>query len=967
MTHTRATWLAAWLAAGAALYLAGCGVEPPGLGWTPAGSGPVVVFDPLAKPDPEIPWPNDAATLPDDRMPTGRRLNLAVLSALGREASARAALDQADGFGVTGAISVSFDAPLDLATVRPGSVLLFDVTPSSPEFGHSIPLDLRAEAFPLRTFDVRAITPGDPLADLPDFVLPPDNDVDGERVEFYEVATNTLRVRPLVALRPATTYAVVLTRALRGLDGQPVRSPFARVHAASQARALAPVGELVPGGPQEIAFAWSFTTRSIGHTLRTLREGLDGRGPASVLARDFAPHLLDVVDLGIEHDGDGTLADKGVPAVARDNAFILQAPFLNWVLGLFGGLLPSTFAEFRYVDYFVFGHMAAPDVRNPDDGVLRVDPDGRPQAVRWGSVPFLLSVPRARGRFQPPFPVLVYLHGARTSRIEQLAIADQMARSGIAVFSFDAAGHGPIGGDLAAILQREGGKVPVETVQFVLQTVLTQVLGEPVELVGKPLSDTFDLLASIGLFYELFFDGRSEDLDGDGVLLSGDGYFTGDVPRMASATQQTVLDALSALRMLRSWGGGSQGASTGVPGSVEAAVLQGDFNADGVVDVGGPDNHYYVAGTSLGGIHTSVVAAVEPGFEAAVPIVSGGSFIDILVRTTLDQVADVVFDDATGPRLVGCPVGGDGEAHVALTFNEWSLDCRDDATVELAAAQAGLPALPVVAGATVRLVNRSLQERAGRPGYPRSQAETVMAPDGSFSLGVPADVGDVMHLEMVSPTGDLLAEVDYATPVSGLGRVRNSPRFRRLLDLATILFDDADPLAYARFLIREPMDGPARHVLHLVDVGDRTVPFSTMLAWDRTVGLLGLDESEMLAYNQAFVDRGVVEGGVEPWDVEGRLGQGDALGPLPAVEAGGGVSAVRIAALGDHEYIAAPRPDAPFDFATFHRNLFVAFLRSGGTQLPDDACLEDDSCAWIAADAAEGEPAVDSADSISRQ
>ena len=39
---------------------------------TPAGSGPVVNWDPLHRPLPEIPLPNDVATYPDPGSPTDR-------------------------------------------------------------------------------------------------------------------------------------------------------------------------------------------------------------------------------------------------------------------------------------------------------------------------------------------------------------------------------------------------------------------------------------------------------------------------------------------------------------------------------------------------------------------------------------------------------------------------------------------------------------------------------------------------------------------------------------------------------------------------------------------------------------------------------------------------------------------------------------------------------------------------------
>ena len=65
---------------------------------------------------------------------------------------------------------------------------------------------------------------------------------------FYERETDTLIVRPLVPLRERTTYAVVITRKLLDLQGQPVGSPYPGVHHASQGAALAPLAATLLAG-----------------------------------------------------------------------------------------------------------------------------------------------------------------------------------------------------------------------------------------------------------------------------------------------------------------------------------------------------------------------------------------------------------------------------------------------------------------------------------------------------------------------------------------------------------------------------------------------------------------------------------------------------------------------------------------------------------------------------------------------
>ena len=226
---------------------ASSGDPPEGLGHTPGGSGPRVLWDADREPDAEVPFPNNSATVLDPASPTGRRLNLSLDSPLHAERHLRERLNRLDGFSLFGAITVSFDSPLDLATVTDASVLLVNVTPGSPDLGKTVPLDLGRGAYP-STMRPRALFPYDPGATLPDLLFPLDNDVGGRRVEHWEVATNTLILRPLFPLRPRSTYAVVLTRGVKGLDGAVVQSPFAGINPAAQTESLRPALTAVTGG-----------------------------------------------------------------------------------------------------------------------------------------------------------------------------------------------------------------------------------------------------------------------------------------------------------------------------------------------------------------------------------------------------------------------------------------------------------------------------------------------------------------------------------------------------------------------------------------------------------------------------------------------------------------------------------------------------------------------------------------------
>ncbi len=163
----------ATIAAAAALCIACAGPRPHDGPPTPAGTGPTVRWDLRHKPLPEIPLPNDTATILDPTSPTGRRLNVSLLATTALERDAREKFDRLDGFGVSMPVSVAFDAPLDLDALserhddddmRDDAVFLVNVDPDCETFGEEVVLDLGRGRFPLVTDRFELLFQNDPHA-----------------------------------------------------------------------------------------------------------------------------------------------------------------------------------------------------------------------------------------------------------------------------------------------------------------------------------------------------------------------------------------------------------------------------------------------------------------------------------------------------------------------------------------------------------------------------------------------------------------------------------------------------------------------------------------------------------------------------------------------------------------------------------------------------------------------------------
>jgi hypothetical protein len=958
---------------------AGCfsDAPPSALGQAPPGSGPVVRFDVFKKPFPDIPLPNDFATRYDATSPTQRRLNASVLAGpTAWEQATRAELDKLSGWGTLAPISVSFSAPLDpgaiLARHRPGrfdhredAVLVIDVTQGSPGLCEAIPLDVGQGNYP-QVLAEPVVYDADPRADLStltfeeteedtngngvldpgedtdmDGVLDHPNTRDGRRgspvIEFYERETNTLILKPVMPMREATTYAVVLTRRLVSPSGKPVRSPFPGINHVEQSPALSALpgclgryGLSVP----DVSFTWSFTTQSISHDYRLVRDGLHGLGPMAKLGADFPATLSRLDD--VRDAAPGVTSTKIVPM----SAFVPLALQLLELTGSSKEQKKVFEATMQSVDYVVAGAIRSPQLFPRTDEAGAMLPlyrqvwnlDAPP---RGEEVPFWMFVPKKRSG---PAPVAVFIHGHGGSKFDALPFAGLLASYGVATMGIDAPSHG----------------VGLSRVQL----GLVQGFFRQAKLAG--LGDSL-------------LNGRAIDWTGDGNVDSGDDFWTAYVFHTRDMVRQTMLDAMQVIRALRAFDGKATWAFD--PGGRGAPGLAGDFDGDGVVDVGGAAP-LHVIGGSLGGITGAVLAGVEPAVDTAVSIVPGGMLSEIGTRSTLGPL----FYAEKGALMV--------RANNGQTQNA-ALKVHD------------LP--PLSPMDTVVLQNHKTGEHRC----------AAVQKSGTFRVAVSSDAGDPLSLSVYrgplaprTPEGCALPKeppyVEVTTfgydvglgeksfapgsplvaPCDGFGQRRATPDLRRFLGLSQIALDAADPMNWAPYwdgarTMSYGTGGTVRtNVLLMPSVGDPGVLIAGGVALARAAGYVEHDRADARfgkSQNQVLLDTYTTEGTFRLgrfrdgkgnpvlMDVENLAAAvpvADGLDvprltpplrlvrPNPSGDGGqSGVIFVMLDPKGKHGF-AGPEPTKPFDLGTYLLNIVGRYIQSGGRAFSFDGCQARSACPW---------------------
>ncbi|MBI5511148.1 MAG: hypothetical protein HY903_20500 [Deltaproteobacteria bacterium] len=893
-----------------------------GLGKTAAGNGPVVVWDPYTEPLPEIPFPNDIATRYDASAATARRVNVARGAPTRFERDLRGHIDELDGFGTFAPFWVRFASPdpshpelgrLDLDRIRARQkgdvdfaddvVLVLNITPGSRTYGAAAQLDFgngnypvlleRTDEFfdndtrPLATnvlfetyeedtdhdghldvfedsnqngaldagedqdgdgaLDLDEDTDGDGVFDHPNLWgtyaddparLDPNRDL----LTFYELETDTLWFRPLYPLEQGTTYAIVLLADLVGQNGDPVRSPFPFVHHLQQTEALRPLFEdtiLQRYGrtPKDVAFAWSFTTQRVTDTLVALREGLYGYGKFAALADLYPPEIDGVVPMSSAPGLEAYML-RPTQLVA-----VLRLIFENLKLGDYDTTrVQQLINTYGAVDYVIAGDYTSPNLLDAGGGTFDIDLATGRVAAQQNSIRFLLAVPK-KEYGHAPFPVALYCHGYTSLKLEALAFAGGLAKFGIATFAIDAPSHGlPLGGEYDVIING-----------------LLEQLG------GEGLLPFFDAIKK----------DRARDLNNDSLTEPGGDFWTYDMFHTRDIVRQTVVDYMQAIRVLRRFDGVSL-ATYDANGDGALNDLAGDFNHDGVPDIGGPATKYYVLGTSMGGINSSIIGAIDPAITTAAPISPGGGLLEVGLRTELGNVTRAVFLPLLGPMVISTPKSSDPRVMI-LSFvvaDVFSKRVIPFASVGRYDGSGGVVD-DLRSGDSLEVTNLD-------SGHVDS---VVVPPDRLLRVPFAADKGTPLAITIRRPTGELVKEINTfefeiegfqgkpyaaASPLvsiqEGMGYRRGTPGFRRLIGISQMILEPGDPVnygpLYANPIPVRPEGVSPTNVLFVITMGDMTVPVSSGMALARAAGIIDFQHPDLrygVTQNQLLIDHHVIE------------------------------------------------------------------------------------------------------------
>ena len=704
---------------------------------------------------------------------------------------------------------------------------------------------------------------------------------------FYERQTNTLILRPLWPLQQQCTYAVVLTKRLKGETGLPIQSPFPGINHRDQTRDLEPAEEFLGRydlDVSDIAFAWTFTVGSMTRDIESLRAGLYGHGPFERLADEFG-----VGDLHIWTREELAALKEDRPTSGRENERLFDGACVgNAISWLWGpGLaewepnLCAIEADLSSLGGLFGGTFRAPNLLVDKEGLANEfypsDHDenwemnwqtgdavyGDTDVTFWCALPKELDFSCSPGNpegapFCKPFPVHFYGHGYGGSKAEITLHMGRHAGMGYALCSIDAYGHGL---NRWLFDENEGFALVVAAERF-----------------GA---------AGVRELSTLLTYGRDRDLNNDGVADPGMDMWTSDVFHTRDMVRQSVLEEIQWVRILRHM----DGSTTDSNGD-----LLGDIDQDGVVDLGGPDNSVGMWGISLGGILSGVAAGAEPSLDAVSPNAGGAGLTDISTRSSQAGVPEAVIMPMLGQLVAGCLPQDDHQRPVTEGTGSDCLEVGSEAEAgELrltfyAQDQARLRELwfatipGVEVGDRVELHNLTNDEmgisRINEYGWFRTSvaADALDAMDRRPLLGLtgrqrgPIEskdnlaLADALEIRVFKGDSDELrgkvntferkvsfqgTEYVVDSPLvalqQGFGYQRNHPDFRRFIGFAQHAISSADPAVWGAHSFIEPLDvsydpfrqGGNTRVLMMPTTGDANVPVSTGIAMGRVSGFLG--------------------------------------------------------------------------------------------------------------------------------
>ncbi|MEQ1569098.1 MAG: hypothetical protein ABMA64_25905, partial [Myxococcota bacterium] len=574
---------------------------------------------------------------------------------------------------------------------------------------------------------------------------------------------------------------------------------------------------------------------------------------------------------------------------------------------------------------------------------------------------FTCALPKETDTVRQPFPVAMYGHGHGSTRFESLLLAWAGTRMGVAMCGIEWPGHG----------------IDISPEEVALFNGL---------LDAKQLGPTMTHL----------LDGRARDLNNDGRVDSGGDQWISDPFHSSDMVRQGVIDWIQFVRALRQCGTGEMDVLA-EDGDRMHTTMACDWDENGVPDIGGPDVQYYSLGGSLGGINSAVAAAVMPELSATATIVPGGGLLDVGIRSDLGGVVSAVLGRMLTPLILGLPNDAGGLS-IVQEVNQY-MDMEQVPIATLASVPAGgrIVVENLDNGETREgLIPTDGRLRVAIPASAMSAIEKKIAtgmPDegpGAEIWSIPdnAGLGDRLVLTVYDASGAEVARIDSfeadtvyegvtypaGSPLvaasHGLGRVRGTPDFRRLVMATSVAMESGDPISYGPHWFLEPFEalgGKPANVLLQPGIGDQAVTISAGLALARAAGMVEIHEIDPrygTTPDQWLIDHKVLQGleGFGPYtdaagypalfdpdDLDlGADGSGvPSETPLRAtLQTESGMSGLRLSyprTTGMHGF-DSPDPTRPFDTAIYVGTSVSWYLASGGLDLRSDPCMGSESC-----------------------
>jgi len=260
-----------------------------------------------------------------------------------------------------------------------------------------------------------------------------------------------------------------------------------------------------------------------------------------------------------------------------------------------------------------------------------------------------------------------------------------------------------------------------------------------------------------------------------------------------------------------------------------------------------------------------------------------------------------------------------------------------------------------------------------------SQEREGCVPSGAVTEFITSFETDSKFQTDVYPAGS-----DFVAVGDGFGLRRGAPELRRMLGLAQVALEGADPANTAPFMHGERTltfgtgETVSTRAFYINTLGDPGVPTASGVAMARAAGLVNfrdVDARYGKTVQQVLLDTGTVEGAESSGRYKDSMGRNvlmdiDDLANVSAIgdgfdvprlnpplrnvrhnsEAqGGGISAQlfpMMDPLGVHGF-PQPKPEKPFDLGSLLINQMIRYLATNGQELDFDKCQLDWTCSWL--------------------